>query len=174
MQFSIPADHPSLPGHFPGQPIVPGVVVLERVLEAVLTSRVAHGAEHSRMDLGGLRSGGHTPDSIEADEVIEAHQVEAALRCGTMIFFTPSSAANTPACAGPAPPKANSTKSRGSKPFSTVTLRMMSAICSSTMRQMPAAHSIAHAIGQHDAPIFLVLAAPNRDLPTIEIDILHA
>jgi 3-hydroxyacyl-[acyl-carrier-protein] dehydratase len=35
MQFSIPADHPSLPGHFPGQPIVPGVVVLERVLEAI-------------------------------------------------------------------------------------------------------------------------------------------
>ena len=35
MQFSIPAEHPSLPGHFPGQPIVPGVVVLERVLEAI-------------------------------------------------------------------------------------------------------------------------------------------
>jgi 3-hydroxymyristoyl/3-hydroxydecanoyl-(acyl carrier protein) dehydratase len=35
MQFSIPSDHPSLPGHFPGQPIVPGVVVLERVLEAI-------------------------------------------------------------------------------------------------------------------------------------------
>ena len=35
MQFSIPADHPCLPGHFPGQPIVPGVVVLERVLEAI-------------------------------------------------------------------------------------------------------------------------------------------
>ena len=35
MQFSIPADHPSLPGHFPGQPIVPGVVVLERVLDAI-------------------------------------------------------------------------------------------------------------------------------------------
>jgi 3-hydroxymyristoyl/3-hydroxydecanoyl-(acyl carrier protein) dehydratase len=35
MQFSIPADHPSLPGHFPGRPIVPGVVVLERVLDAI-------------------------------------------------------------------------------------------------------------------------------------------
>ncbi|MET0894103.1 MAG: hypothetical protein ABWY01_11145 [Pseudoxanthomonas sp.] len=35
MQFIIPADHPSLPGHFPGQPIVPGVVLLERVLEAI-------------------------------------------------------------------------------------------------------------------------------------------
>lgn len=35
MQFSIPIDHPSLPGHFPGHPIVPGVVILERVLEAI-------------------------------------------------------------------------------------------------------------------------------------------
>jgi 3-hydroxymyristoyl/3-hydroxydecanoyl-(acyl carrier protein) dehydratase len=35
MQFSIPNDHPSLPGHFPGRPIVPGVVLLDRVLEAI-------------------------------------------------------------------------------------------------------------------------------------------
>ena len=35
MQFSIPSGHPSLPGHFPGRPIVPGVLLLERVLEAI-------------------------------------------------------------------------------------------------------------------------------------------
>lgn len=44
MQFSIPADHPSLPGHFPGRPIVPGVVVLERVLEAIEASHGPLGA----------------------------------------------------------------------------------------------------------------------------------
>ena len=35
MNFSIAPDHPSLPGHFPGHPVVPGVVVLEQVIEAI-------------------------------------------------------------------------------------------------------------------------------------------
>jgi 3-hydroxyacyl-[acyl-carrier-protein] dehydratase len=39
--FRVAADHPCLPGHFPGHPIVPGVLVLDHVLEALrrLTGR---------------------------------------------------------------------------------------------------------------------------------------
>jgi 3-hydroxymyristoyl/3-hydroxydecanoyl-(acyl carrier protein) dehydratase len=33
--FTVPAEHPSLPGHFPGDPIVPGVVLLDRVVALV-------------------------------------------------------------------------------------------------------------------------------------------
>lgn len=40
MKFTISPDHPSLPGHFPGRPVVPGVVVLEQVIEAI---EAAHG-----------------------------------------------------------------------------------------------------------------------------------
>ena len=37
-RFAIAHDHPALAGHFPGAPIVPGVVLLERVLEAIAAS----------------------------------------------------------------------------------------------------------------------------------------
>lgn len=36
---AISADHPSLPGHFPGTPIVPGVVILDEVLAALIEWR---------------------------------------------------------------------------------------------------------------------------------------
>lgn len=47
LDFRVAADHPSLPGHFPSRPVVPGVVLLERVMEAI---EAAGGAE-----LGALR-----------------------------------------------------------------------------------------------------------------------
>jgi 3-hydroxyacyl-[acyl-carrier-protein] dehydratase len=37
--FCIPAEHPCLPGHFPGQPLVPAVVLLEQVALALRSWR---------------------------------------------------------------------------------------------------------------------------------------
>lgn len=38
LSFTIAADHPALPGHFPGHPVVPGVVLLDHVIDAIGTS----------------------------------------------------------------------------------------------------------------------------------------
>ncbi|MGY1458580.1 MULTISPECIES: hypothetical protein [unclassified Luteimonas] len=35
MEFVVEHGHPCLPGHFPGRPLVPGVVVLDHVLAAI-------------------------------------------------------------------------------------------------------------------------------------------
>lgn len=40
-RIAIPAHHPCLPGHFPGHPVVPGVVLLDRV--AALVERAGAG-----------------------------------------------------------------------------------------------------------------------------------
>ena len=34
--FHVPADHPSFAGHFPGQPLLPGVLLLSETIEAAL------------------------------------------------------------------------------------------------------------------------------------------
>ena len=48
MHFSVPvfvpADHPCLAGHFPGHPLVPGVVILDRVIAAIEAANGTLGA----------------------------------------------------------------------------------------------------------------------------------
>lgn len=38
----IALTHPCLPGHFPGRPVVPGVLLMERVLDALQAWRGPH------------------------------------------------------------------------------------------------------------------------------------
>jgi 3-hydroxyacyl-[acyl-carrier-protein] dehydratase len=44
MRFRIDPGHPCLPGHFPGRPVVPGVVVLDHVVDAIEARHGACGA----------------------------------------------------------------------------------------------------------------------------------
>ena len=34
--LSISSEHPALPGHFPGSPVVPGVVILDLIIQTLL------------------------------------------------------------------------------------------------------------------------------------------
>lgn len=63
----IPMNHPTLPGHFPGHPVVPGVVLLERVAAAL---RAWRGEDVARIDAKFLQ-----PLLPDADAVVEL-QVE--------------------------------------------------------------------------------------------------
>lgn len=38
IELRLPADHPAYAGHFPGEPILPGVVLLDAALDAIVTS----------------------------------------------------------------------------------------------------------------------------------------
>jgi 3-hydroxymyristoyl/3-hydroxydecanoyl-(acyl carrier protein) dehydratase len=75
--FVIAADHPSLPGHFPGKPVVPGAVLLDRAIE---TAERAIGRPITRVVVAKfprpLLPG--TPCSIEID-IGERGQIR--LRC---------------------------------------------------------------------------------------------
>jgi 3-hydroxymyristoyl/3-hydroxydecanoyl-(acyl carrier protein) dehydratase len=47
VDLCVTASHPSLPGHFPGNPVVPGVVILDLVAENIL-------ARHPDSRIGGF------------------------------------------------------------------------------------------------------------------------
>lgn len=40
IHWTVPADHPTLAGHFPAMPILPGVVLLDLVLQIIADSRI--------------------------------------------------------------------------------------------------------------------------------------
>jgi len=70
--FRIDRAHPALAGHFPGNPVVPGVVLLERVAAALRTWR---GERVQKMDAKFVQ-----PLRADEDALIELHADAARIR----------------------------------------------------------------------------------------------
>ena len=74
----IPADHPCLPGHFPGQPIVPAVVLLEQV---ELALRKALGAKARLTGLPNVKFLNPLAPGVPFEVLLEIQAGSARFRC---------------------------------------------------------------------------------------------
>jgi len=77
MHWTVPLDHPALAGHFPGTPILPGVVLLDIVLRAITA---ATGIALEICEIGSVK---FLSPASPGDELVIRHIVSAS---GTIRF----------------------------------------------------------------------------------------
>ena len=92
--LSFPAGHPALPGHFPGNPIVPGALILGEVLRAAARQQRITGVAAAKF-LAPLRP--DTPFHIELSPVADGLDFVVAgdngtFARGTLVYATPGEA----------------------------------------------------------------------------------
>jgi len=75
--WTVPLDHPSFAGHFPGTPILPGVVLLDIVLHAIAA------ATGIALDICEIRSVKFLSPAKPGDELVIQHVISAS---GTIHF----------------------------------------------------------------------------------------
>jgi 3-hydroxyacyl-[acyl-carrier-protein] dehydratase len=75
-EFAVPADHPSFAGHFQGNPVVPGVLLLAAVLDALERSSGMHVSHLQRVKfLSVLRPGEAAQGTWEVEGVRASFRV---------------------------------------------------------------------------------------------------
>lgn len=96
LQLSVAADHPCIPGHFPGDPIVPGVVLLDRIrtlLESGSPERRIIGLRYAKFH-SPLRPGNSCEVRLthaESDSVrFECMQGNTRIASGTFLTGNPN------------------------------------------------------------------------------------
>lgn len=76
-RWTVPLDHPAFAGHFPGTPILPGVLLLDLVLHSIAA---ATGMAPERCTIGAVK---FLAPARPGDELEIEHSVEAS---GTIRF----------------------------------------------------------------------------------------
>ena len=69
--WTVPLDHPAFAGHFPGTPILPGVMLLDTVLHAIAT------ATGIALDIGEISSVKFLSPATPGDELVIRHALSA-------------------------------------------------------------------------------------------------
>jgi len=79
VRLALESDHPAFAGHFPGRPIAPGVLLLDRTQRAV---EAATGLALAGLPLAKFFSPAAPGDMLELDYEVAATTVRFEIRCG--------------------------------------------------------------------------------------------
>lgn len=79
LELPIPADHPSFRGHFPGYPIVPGVVLLDTAQQGIET---ATGLRMSGIAMAKFTSPVQPGEALQLDYAIAGDAVRFEIHAG--------------------------------------------------------------------------------------------
>ena len=95
--WTVPLDHPAFAGHFPGTPILPGVVLLDTALQAIAA---ASGIALDRCEINSVKflSPAKPGDALEIQHVIASSgTIRFDIVAGTRKIATGSIVARSPA-----------------------------------------------------------------------------
>lgn len=80
--FHVPAQHPALAGHFPGNPVVPGVLILDAVISA---AEAWLGEDHAvdRLSYAKFQAPMKPEETVHIDLLFRSPRLEFSVRRGS-------------------------------------------------------------------------------------------
>lgn len=79
--FVVPPSHPALPGHFPGHPVVPAVVIVDRILDAA-EDWLGHGLQLARLPQAKFLAPLYPGDRADVTLTLTGHALAYEVRRG--------------------------------------------------------------------------------------------
>lgn len=93
--LAFPSEHPSFPGHFPGNPVVAGVLLIESIL-AFAEYRLGHPVSVTRVPLVKFQTPLKPDQEVQLEVKIKGPQLEFAVTLGAATVAKGRLMINTP------------------------------------------------------------------------------